>query len=175
MGPRDCLGWPDVWEESKQGSRLAMQQCTSRYPLFYSNIFQSSWNEEFFNTNAMHKCWVEKALSGNYRIMPQWWCFLSRITSQWFCWSARAKIGRSQVQDSWESTWGVVFGFEKRTKMAPEKDQGVPLRGSLDCEAKSGRVGREYNRWRAGERSGRQKGAAQLGRLGETFKFGQSG
>ena len=70
---------------------------------------------------------------------------------------------------------GLSSVLRRGQKWHPEKDQGVPLRGSLDCEAKSGRVGREYNRWRAGERSGRQKGAGQLGRLGETFKFGQSG
>ena len=58
MGPRDCLGWPDVWEESKQVYRLAMQQFTSRYLLFYSDIFPEMRNNalELFNTNEMHKC-----------------------------------------------------------------------------------------------------------------------
>ena len=129
MGPRECLGWPDVWEETKQGPRLAMQIFTSTYLPFYSDIFPEMRNNalELFNTNAMNKCWVEKALSGNYRIMSQWSCFLSRITSQWSCWSARAKIVRSQVQDSWESTWGVVFGFERRTKMAPWERSKYPV------------------------------------------------
>ena len=111
---------------------------------------------------------LQESLSGNYG-----------ITSHRSRWSVpRSGAIRGARILSWHIR-GRPFPFGTMVvvhqQVGARGAHGTPSRGSLDCRAKSGRVGCEYNRWPASERSGRQKGDGQLERLEETFKFGKSG